>query len=76
MVSMRKHRSPLTRLPAVDLYMATPGYFDTMRIPRLAGRDFNHETASTTSVGIVNRAFAEYFFGRENPIGHRVTGEE
>jgi predicted permease len=60
--------------PSVDLYMATPGYFETMGIPRLAGRDFNHEAANTTSVGIVNRAFAEHFFGRENPIGHRVTG--
>jgi predicted permease len=54
--------------------MATPGYFETMGIPRLAGRDFNHEAANTTRVGIVNRAFAEHFFGRENPIGHRVTG--
>lgn len=60
--------------PSVDLYMATPGYFETMGIPRLAGRDFNHEAANTTRVGIVNRAFAEHFFGRENPIGHRVTG--
>ena len=60
--------------PIVELYMATPGYFETMGIPRLAGRDFNHEAANTTRVGIVNRAFAEHFFGRENPIGHRVTG--
>jgi predicted permease len=60
--------------PSVELYMATPGYFETMGIPRLAGRDFNHEAANTTRVGIINRAFAEHFFGRENPIGHRVTG--
>jgi predicted permease len=60
--------------PIVELYMATPGYFETMGIPRLAGRDFSHEAANTTRVGIVNRAFAEHFFGRENPIGRRVTG--
>jgi predicted permease len=60
--------------PGVELYMATPNYFETMGIARLAGRDFSHEAASTTRVGIVNRAFAEHFFGRENPIGRRVTG--
>ncbi len=65
---------PNDPFPSVDLYMATPGYFETMGIPRLAGRDFDHDAANTTRVGIVNRAFAEHFFGRENPIGHHVTG--
>jgi predicted permease len=60
--------------PSVELYMATPGYFETMGIPRLAGRDFSHEAANSTRAGIVNRAFSEHFFGRENPIGRRVTG--
>jgi predicted permease len=54
--------------------MATPGYFETMGIPRLAGRDFAHEAANAGKVAIVNRAFAEHFFARENPIGQRVVG--
>jgi predicted permease len=54
--------------------MATPGYFETMGIPRLAGRDFANEAAGAPKVAIVNRAFAEHFFDRENPIGRRVTG--
>ena len=29
--------------PSVDLYMATPGYFDTLGIRRIAGRDFGNE---------------------------------
>ena len=58
----------------VELYMATPGYFDTMGISRLAGRDFTHESATGTRAGIVNRAFAEHFFPKANPIGQRVTG--
>ncbi len=66
--------NPSGSFPIVELYMATPGYFETMGIPRLAGRDFSHEAANATKVAIVNRAFAEHFFGRENPIGHRVTG--
>ncbi len=60
--------------PDVELYMATPGYFETMGIPRLAGRDFANEAADAPKVAIVNRAFAEHFFNRENPIGQRVTG--
>jgi predicted permease len=62
--------------PIVELYMASPGYFETMGIPRLAGRDFAHETASAPKVAIVNRAFAEHFFARESPIGQRVVDGE
>ncbi|MGC2402362.1 MAG: ABC transporter permease [Acidobacteriaceae bacterium] len=58
---------------SVELYMATPGYFETMGIPRLAGRDFAEEPAKSTKVAIVNRAFAEHFFPRQNAIGRRVT---
>jgi predicted permease len=69
-----ENSKPNDPYPIVELYMATPGYFETMGIPRLAGRDFNHDAANTTRVGIVNRAFADHFFARENPIGQRVIG--
>ena len=32
--------------PSANLTMVTPGYFETMGIPRVAGRDFGGETAS------------------------------
>jgi predicted permease len=67
---------PTGPYPIVDLFMATPGYFETMGIARLAGRDFSHEAANAPKVAIVNRAFAEHFFGRNNPIGQRVVGGE
>ena len=60
--------------PTVELFMATPAYFETMGITRLAGRDFANEAANAPKVAIVNRAFAERFFPRKNPIGQRVTG--
>jgi predicted permease len=60
--------------PIVELFMATPAYFETMGITRLAGRDFANEAANAPKVAIVNRAFAERFFPRKNPIGQRVTG--
>jgi predicted permease len=60
--------------PTVELYMATPGYFETMGVPRLAGRDFANETPDAPKVAIVNQAFAEHFFGTANPIGRQVNG--
>jgi len=60
--------------PIVDEYMASPGYFDTLGIPRLAGRDFGHEAANGEKVAVVNREFVRRLFGDENPIGQRVSG--
>jgi len=57
-----------------DLYMVTPGYFDALRIPRLAGRDFNHESATETRVAVVNKSFADRLLGGGNPIGQRIDG--
>ncbi|HUN83037.1 MAG TPA: ABC transporter permease, partial [Terracidiphilus sp.] len=57
-----------------ELYMATPGYFETMGIPLLAGRDFGGETPNSPMTAVVNRAFVQRFFEGENPIGHLVTG--
>jgi predicted permease len=58
----------------VELYMATPGYFETMGIPRLAGRDFANESPTAPKVAVVNQAFAQHFFGSANPIGRQVNG--
>jgi predicted permease len=57
---------------SVDLYMATPGYFDTMGIPRVAGRDFENESATSPRTAVVNEQFVQRFFGNANPIGQRV----
>ncbi len=59
---------------AVNLIMVTPGFFETMGIPRVAGRDFGGETASGPKTAVVNRAFVERVLAGENPIGQQVTG--
>ncbi len=58
----------------VDLYMTTPGYFDAMGIPRLAGRDIGNEAPNGSKVAVVNETFVQDFFKKQNPIGQRVTG--
>jgi putative ABC transport system permease protein len=46
------------------------GYFRTMQIPVLAG-DACKQRTTTTDV-LVNRSFADRYFGGSNPIGHQL----
>lgn len=51
----------------------TPGYFQTLGIPLIAGREFTEEdTENAPGVYVVNRAFAREFFGHANPLGRRM----
>ena len=65
---------PTSQYTLAELYMASPGYFEAMGIPRLAGRDFANESATGTKVAIINRALAERLFGAQNPIGQLISG--
>ena len=50
-----------------------PGYFTTLGIPRLAGRDFRGEDdAGSPPVAIVNETFARRFFPGRSAIGERI----
>ena len=60
--------------PSTDLYMASPGFLETIGIPRIAGNDFSNETANEPKVGIVNQAFVERVLKGRNPIGVLVSG--
>src|SRR5262249_36903927 len=48
----------------------SPGYFETMGIPILQGRDFTlRDTRASARVAVVNQAFVRKFAGNANPIG-------
>ena len=54
----------------VTLNRISPGYFNTMETPLLAGRDFNQtDLPAAPRTAIVNQAFARKFYGGNNPIG-------
>jgi len=50
------------------------GYFDVLRIPVIAGRPCKQ--ASTTNDLLVNRSFANLYFGGASPVGHQLTEAE
>jgi putative ABC transport system permease protein len=53
---------------------STPGYFRTMGIPVLRGRDFGErDTAGALPVAIINDTLAKQFFPDEDPIGRRIS---
>ena len=51
-----------------DIIRISPGWFGTMSIPLIDGRDFN-ATDTYPPVAIVNQAFAKQFFDGEDPVG-------
>src|SRR6185437_9788495 len=54
----------------------TPGYFETLQIPLLAGRAFTEADGSNAQpVAIVNRTFARKFFHGSNPIGRHLDND-
>jgi putative ABC transport system permease protein len=54
------------------LSIVSPSYFHTLRIPLIAGRDFNaYDASSDFRVAIVSEIFARRNFGQESPLGHR-----
>ena len=65
---------PPPERPVTLIRVVTPGYFRTLRIPVLRGREFTEadETSPTQSF-IVNEAFAKQYFTDSDPIGASLT---
>jgi predicted permease len=52
----------------------SPGWFNTLGIPLLAGRDVTgDDRVGTPPVAIVNQAFARKFLQGASPLGHTIT---
>jgi len=57
---------------AADGRSVMPGYFSTMGIPLIRGRDFSEQDREgTTPVGIIDEQLAIKIFGENNPVGER-----
>ncbi|HTQ84804.1 MAG TPA: ABC transporter permease [Candidatus Solibacter sp.] len=61
------------REPSAEYYQVTPGYFQTMGIPMVAGREFTDRDAiGAPRVCIINDVLARQYFAGQNPIGRRL----
>ena len=59
--------------PVTQMNIVSDGFFSTMRIPLLRGRDFDpRDRADALGVAIVSERFARTAWPNESPIGHRV----
>ena len=56
-----------------DYRISMPGYFRTMGIPLLKGRDFDdHDTQNSTPVIVINQELARTSFPGQDPIGRYI----
>lgn len=61
---------------STDAVYVTPGYFDTLQVPVLAGRVFTESDGPNGQpVVIVNQTFARKFFHDANPVGRYLKRE-
>jgi putative ABC transport system permease protein len=64
-----------TRRRRVVRNRITPGWFETMRIPVIAGRDFQSSDGPSAKVAIVNETAARLFWNGD-AVGHRIDDFE
>jgi predicted permease len=59
-----------------EFAIVSPRYFDVVRIPLLAGRDFTDaDVAEAPAVAIVNEAFARRFWPKRDAVGQRFRSQ-
>ena len=59
--------------PKLDGHTISPGYFKTLGVALLRGRDFNaQDTLASEPVVIVNESLAQNFFRNEDPLGKEI----
>jgi putative ABC transport system permease protein len=60
--------------PTADVRPVTPGFFRTMGIPHVMGRDFaSADRADSPLVAVVNETLVRRYLGGENPLGKRLN---
>jgi predicted permease len=59
--------------PDPHMQFCSPGFFKTLKIPILLGRDFNErDVRGGAKVGIINEKFAKKYFGGSNAMGRHI----
>jgi putative ABC transport system permease protein len=74
MITMGQSALPPRTAVPIDWRIVSPGYFKTMDIPLLRGRDFTDaDGPNAPPVMIVSQATAKKFWGNADPLGRTLT---
>jgi macrolide transport system ATP-binding/permease protein len=72
-IAVDGYQAPLEEQPAIEYNQVSPGYFTTVGIPLLSGREFTRtDDENAPPVAIVNRTMMNLYWGGQDPIGRRV----
>ena len=59
--------------PSADLQIASPDFFDTLRVSSVAGRVFSDgDSADAARVAVISRGMASRFWSKGDALGHRI----
>jgi len=72
-IAVDGYQAPPDQQPTVDFDEVSPGYFATLGIPLVAGREFTRADDETAPwVAIVNEPMVEKYWRGEDPVGRRL----
>jgi len=70
---LRAEEARTGRTHPTNVFYATPGYLEALRIPLLRGRAIREtDSAASASIAVVNEAFATRYLAREDPVGSHI----
>jgi predicted permease len=71
-VTVPGHENKPNEDSSIPFSIVSPRYFETMRIPLLAGRDFTaQDDDKTDKVAIINETMAQRYWPGQNPVGRK-----
>ena len=72
-VAVDGYQAPRDQQPAAEYSEVSPGYFQTMGIPLVSGRDFlRSDDENAPPVAIVNEVMVERYWRGADPVGRRL----
>ncbi len=72
-IRVEGYNAPPDNGPESNYSAVSPGYFRTMGVPLITGREFrNQDTATAPKVALVNEAFVRKFWPNQSPLGRHL----
>ncbi len=70
-----REEASASRSPLINFNTVSPGYFETLKIPIVRGRNFSsQDIAQEAKVAVISESLARRYWPGEDPIGKRFNG--